>query len=168
MANYKLMIPWIKKWEGGYANDPDDSGGCTMMGITIKTFQHYYGGDKTCKDLKDITEEQWEHIFKTGFWDKFKADLIENQSIAELCVQMGWGSGYVTAIKKIQKTLGCIPDGIVGPVTLGLLNGKDSYNIWNKLWVMRYNWLNQIAKVGNNKKFLKGWLRRLNSMKFEQ
>lgn len=167
MADAKLMIPWIKKWEGGWANDPDDSGGCTMSGITIGTYQHYYGSDKTCEDLQYLTDDEWLYMFKRGYWDRFKADYIENQSIAQLCVQMGWGSGPVTAIKRIQQCLGCKADGIVGPKTLAALNGDNKEEIFNRLWTMRKEWLVRISKIGNNKKYLKGWLRRLDSIKFE-
>lgn len=168
MANYKLMIPWIKKWEGGYSNDPDDAGGCTMNGITIATYQRYFGKDKTCSDLKNITDDECTYIFINGFWDKFKADQIENQSIAQLCVQMGWGSGCVTAIKRIQRCLGCTADGIVGPITLNKLNQKPARDVFEKLWQMRRLWLIEISKKGNNKKYLKGWLNRLDTIKFTE
>lgn len=166
MADAKQMIPFIKKWEGGYANDPDDKGGCTMMGVTIKTYRKYFGKDKTCEDLKNISEEEWLTIFKDGYWSPWKADEIKNQSIAQLCVDMGWGSGLKTAIKKVQATLGLKADGIVGPKTLAALNALPASGVFRKLWVMRYNWFHEIAKSGNNKKFLRGWLNRLNDIKF--
>ena len=80
---------------------------------------------------------------------------------------MGWGSGPVTAIKRIQQCLGCKADGIVGPKTLAALNGDNKEEIFNRLWTMRKEWLIRISKIGNNKKYLKGWLRRLDSIKFE-
>ena len=166
MADAKLMIPFIKKWEGGFANDPDDKGGCTMMGVTIATYMKYYGKDKTCADLKNITDDEWLTIFKDGYWKPWKADEIKNQSIAQLCVDMGWGSGPKTAIKKVQACLGLKADGIVGPKTLAALNQTPASGVFRKLWVMRYNWFHEIAKVGNNKKFLRGWLNRLNDIKF--
>lgn len=166
MADVSKLAPLILKWEGGYANDKDDKGGCTMKGVTIAVFRKYYGNYKTCNDLKNITDTQWLHILKTGYWDKMKADQIENQSIANLCVQMCWGSGPVTAIKKIQSCLGANPDGIVGPKTLALLNAPNRKATFDKLWNMRRTWFINIAKVGNNQKFLKGWLNRLNDYKF--
>lgn len=166
MADAKLIIPFIRKWEGGYANDPDDKGGCTMMGVTIKTYQKYFGKDKTCEDLKNITDEEWLEIFKKGYWDCWKADQIENQSIALLVVDCGWGSGPVTAIKKVQECLGCKADGKVGPKTLAALNNKNTLTTFRKLWSMRYVWFHQIAEKGNNKKFLRGWLNRLNDIKY--
>ncbi|MBR2772622.1 MAG: peptidoglycan domain protein [Bacteroidales bacterium] len=171
MASIDKLIPKIKKWEGGYANNPYDTGGCTMMGITIATFRKYYGADKTCADLKKITEQQWLHILKSGYWNKMQADLIQSQSIANLCVQMCWGSGVVTSIKKIQSCLGITVDGIVGKKTLAALNGDNSVQyhkaVFEKLWEMRKLWLINISKVGNNKVFLKGWLNRLDDYKFE-
>lgn len=168
MANVSKLAPLILKWEGGYVNDKDDKGGCTMKGVTIAVFRKYYGDYKTCNDLKNITDTQWLHILKTGYWDKMKADQIENQSIANLCVQMCWGSGPVTAIKKIQSCLGTNPDGIVGPKTLALLNAPNRKATFDKLWNMRRAWFMNIAKVGNNQKFLKGWLNRLNDYKFHE
>lgn len=166
MADAKLMIPFIKKWEEGYANDPDDAGGCTMMGVTIKVFQKFFGGEKNCEDLKNISEDEWLEIFKKGYWKPWKADQIENQSIAQLCVDMGWVSGVKTAIKKVQACLGLKVDGIVGPKTLAALNAKDTVTTFRKLWSMRYIWFHDIAKKGNNQKFLRGWLRRLNDIKY--
>lgn len=167
MANVELMVPFIRKWEGGWVDDPDDAGGCTMVGITIATYQKYYGKDKTCDDLRFITQEEWLHIFKTGYWDKMKADQIENQSIAQLCVDMAWNSGLYWAIRKMQNAIGVKDDGIIGPKTLAALNAKPHKEVFDKIWNMRYEWLCNIAKKGNNKKFLKGWLNRLNDIKFE-
>jgi len=167
-SNYKKIKAFFKRWEGGWANDPDDKGGCTMSGITIATFKKYFGKDKTCDDLKKLTEDQWDEIFRKGYYDKCKCDKIDNPSIALLVCQIAWGSGPQTAVKKIQSCIGCKSiDGIIGPETLGKLNGPNPQYIFQRLWQMRYVWLCNIASVGNNRKFLKGWLNRLNSIKYE-
>ena len=41
MAKVELLAPYIRKWEGGFVNDPADSGGATNMGVTIGTFEVY-------------------------------------------------------------------------------------------------------------------------------
>lgn len=163
----KYITSFFKKWEGKYSNDKDDRGGCTMMGVTIKTYRKYYGNDKTCDDLRKITEDEWFNIFRNGYYDKAKCDKIENDSIALLVCDMCWGSGPVTAIKKIQACLGCTVDGKVGPQTLGALNGDSPLVIFKRLWNMRYVWFNNIATVGNNRKYLRGWLNRLNDIKYK-
>lgn len=164
----KKIIAHFKKWEGGWANDPDDSGGCTMSGITIGTFRQYYGYKKTCEDLMKLTDEQWLHIFYKGFYNKVKADGINNDSICLLIMDMVWMSGVKTAIRRIQRCLGVMDDGIVGPITLAAINQNDKY-VFGQLKYMRQCWLESIVmNHPKNKKFLKGWIRRLNDVKFEE
>lgn len=164
MANMKKTIAFFKKWEGSWANDPDDNGGATMMGITLSTYRQFFGKDKTVNDLKSITDDEWETIFRKGYWDKAKCDQIKDDDIALLIADMCWGSGSVTAIKKVQKCLGLVDDGIVGSKTLAALNVERPRYVFNILWNMRYEWLHRIAEKGNNKKFLRGWLNRLDDI----
>ena len=58
MADAKKLIPFILKWEGGFANHPKDKGGATNKGITIATFRQYMGQDATVEQLKAMTDEQ--------------------------------------------------------------------------------------------------------------
>ena len=67
MANHKVLIPFILRWEGGFANVPGDRGGATNKGVTLATFRMVYGSDKTESDLRRMTNSQWEHIFLSLF-----------------------------------------------------------------------------------------------------
>ena len=124
MANAKLLQPFILRWEGGFVNDPLDRGGATNKGITIGTFRQFYGKDATVEQLKNITDEQWLHIFKSGYWNPWKADEIVNQSIANIVVDWAWASGPGTSIKQVQGVLEVAADGIVGPKTLRRLDSS--------------------------------------------
>ena len=55
MADYKKLIPFVLKYEGGIVDDPDDAGGFTNKGVTLKTFRSVYGKDKTKEDLINST-----------------------------------------------------------------------------------------------------------------
>lgn len=98
MANYKLLGEYILSWEGGYVNNPNDKGGVTNKGVTISTWKAQ-GYDKNkdgvidVKDLKLITDVDAINIMKKNYWDKWKADLIKDQSIANILVDWVWGSG---------------------------------------------------------------------------
>lgn len=167
MADYRDVIPTILKFEGGYAANIDGKT-CTMKGITLSTFRNFYGRNKTCNDLKRISDEQWEYIFKTGYWDRWLGDSIDNQSIANLLVDWVFASG-VYGIKYPQAVLGVAVDGKVGPKTLAAINNHpDKRKLFERLWERRKQHFESIARNNpSKKKFLKGWLRRLDAFKFE-
>ena len=210
MATVDKLIPTIIKWEAGtvgegltnetlfekarrkgFANDPADTGGATMVGVTLETFKAYRkkNGKKppTVTDLKNIAYEEWRDILKTMFWDKMRADEIRNQSIANLCVNTVWGSGD-GYIKTIQQVVGVAADGIVGPITLKAINENPHPDwLFRRLWERRKKFFEDIVarsvadyekKLGRpatemeklqhtKKRFLQGWLNRLNDFKYE-
>lgn len=186
---YRELFEKAKK--KGYSNDPADRGGATMVGITIATYTTYRKQKKKASpsvaDLKAITFDEWFDILKTMFWDKMQADGIANQSIANLCVNTVWGTGP-KYIKTIQGVLGVRQDGVVGPVTLDKINGwANQKDLFDRLWNRRKKFFEDTVtssvreyerKIGRkaterelmtytNKRFLKGWLNRLNSFTFE-
>ena len=166
MAVYTKVIRKILKWEGGYAGNIDGAT-CTMKGVTLATYRRFFGNEKNCKDLKEITQSEWDYIFKKGFWDRWKADEINNQSIAELLVDWCWASG-VFGIKLPQRVLGVKDDGVVGPKTIAAINDyEDQEELFKKLWNRRKKHFQDIAK-GGKAKFLGGWLNRLNDFKYRE
>ena len=58
----------------------------TNKGITIGAFTEYKKrkGQKapTVDDLKNISDAEWHDVFKSLYWDRWKADEIKNQSVA--------------------------------------------------------------------------------------
>lgn len=158
MANAKLLQPFILRWEGGFVNDPLDRGGATNKGITIGTFRQFYGKDATVEQLKNITDEQWLHIFKSGYWNPWKADEIVNQSIANIVVDWAWASGPGTSIKQVQGVLGVAADGIVGPKTLATINSADQRTLFADIHAARLKFVENIVRRDPTQaRFLKGW-----------
>lgn len=77
---------FILDWEGGYANIDGDAGGDTCSGVTLATYKHYLGENKTVYDLKNITRTEWEYIFHQGFWYKLKCDKILDEKVRNFLV----------------------------------------------------------------------------------
>lgn len=165
MADYKKLIPTVLKYEGGYAGNIDGKI-CTMKGVTLDTYRKYFGRQKTCKELRGISNAEWEYIFKEGFWDRWKADEINNQSIANLLVDWCWVSG-IYGIKYPQRILGVKDDGIVGDKTIAAINNyPNQKELFDKLWNRRKKHFEDIAKTHNRAKFLNGWIRRISAFKW--
>lgn len=167
MAKFSEYAPKLLRFEGGFVNHPNDLGHATNMGVTIQTYRDYCGQDKTIKDLQNMSYGTWQNIMKDMYWDRCKADEIENQYVAEIIADWCVNSG-VSGIKKAQEVLGCKPDGIVGPITLSLINTSDAESLFERLWNARKQFYYNIVKRNPSQKvFLNGWMNRLNSFKFE-
>lgn len=162
MADSKILQPFILSWEGGFANHPQDPGGATMKGVTLQTFKGVFGASKTVEDLKRITDEQWHTIYKKYYWDRWKADQIYSQSIANLVVDWVWASGS-HGITKVQELLGVKADGIVGPKTLDALNSKDRLVLFDRIWKRREQFIKSLKTYPT---FGRGWMNRLNGIQF--
>ena len=175
MADVNKLAPFIFKWEGKFADDPDDRGGATNMGVTISTWRQVGydkdgDGDIDVDDLKLLTRaDVVSRVLKPHFWDRWKADQITNQSIADILVDWVWGSG-AWGIKIPQRILGVKQDGIVGAQTIAAINNwHNKKMLWILIYMARVKFINDICKARKqNRKFKAGWLNRLNSMSYAE
>lgn len=190
MANVERIVPFIIQSESGitpagltgeklfeksrrtgYANDPDDSGGATMVGVTLATYTEYCRKKgyprPSAVDLYNIPYARWLDILKTMYWDKWRADEIRSQSVSEILVDWVWMSGKHGIIIP-QRLLGVTADGVVGPKTIAAVNAQPSATLFDRLKSERTAFIDRIcASRPANNKYKKGWLNRLDSIKFQ-
>ena len=188
MARVELLAPYIKKWEGGFVHDPTDAGGATNMGVTIGTYEVYCRKKgyprPTVERLKKLTEKEWIDILKTLYWDRWQADRIKSQKVANILVDWVWGSGKY-GITIPQRLLGVEQDGVVGEKTLKAINDADPDELFESIFNARRKFLEDITarsirryeeRIGRkatekellkhtNKRFLKGWMNRLEDIR---
>lgn len=172
MADVKILAPFILKWEGGFVNHPNDPGGATNKGVTIAVWksQGYDkdgDGDIDVADLKLIDNNDATKILKSNYWNRWFADQIKSQAVANTVVDWVWGSG-AWGVKIPQRLLGLKDDGIVGYVTLNKINEvikKDKDNFLQELYNARFKYLQDIIKRNPKLKvFEKGWNNRMNDL----
>lgn len=174
-SKIEKLAPIVAKWEGGFVNDPQDRGGATNMGITIATWKQL-GYDKNGDgkidnvDMKLLSKYDFKFILRK-YWDKWQADNITNQSIANILVDWYWGSGK-WGIVIPQRIMELTQDGIVGKLTIAKLNHeieKDAEGLFNKIYEARLKFLEDIVKSNpSQKRFINGWKNRLNDFKFSR
>lgn len=168
MADFSKYAPKLLQLEGGYVYHPADKGGPTMKGVTLQTYQEHFGSHKTVSDLKNISYGEWQYIMKELYWDKCRADEIDNQSVAEITVDWCVNSGMV-GMRKVQEIVGCKPDGICGPITLSMINTSDPKSLFDRILSARKQFYTNIVKKNPSQKvFMNGWMNRLEMFKFEE
>ena len=197
-SKIEKLAPIVAKWEGGYVDDPMDRGGATNMGITINAWR-LLGYDKNNDgiidktDMKLLTKDDFKFVLRK-YWNKWQADKIINQSIANILVDWYWGSGKWGIVIPQRDLLGFKGDdidGVVGNGTLTRLNTKIQENpkkVFDEIFALRVKYLHTIVnnsvrayekKIGRKatqkerlkntqERFLKGWLNRLNDFKFAE
>lgn len=191
MADFRKLIPFILKWAAGvvqrngetvealferakktgWSDHPLDKGGATMCDVTLTTYIDYCRRkglpmpDK--ESLRNIPLLHWIDILKSAYWNMWKADLIYNQSLADILVDWVWSSGGAS-IKAAQRVIGVNPDGIVGHDTVAAVNSQDYSILFSKLHDARVEYVQEIVRRNPSQKiWLKGWLNRINDIHYK-
>lgn len=153
----------------GYVNDPYDLGGETICGITRRdhpTLSVWGSLDRLPvfqkKSYKPIPREMTEinQVYRASYYDKVKADQINDPELALQVFDCAVNCGVARASKMLQSVVGCQQDGIIGPKTLGKCNGGHYLASYK---AARCSYYRQIATKGNNRRYLNGWLNRVNN-----
>ena len=61
MAKFDLYFPKLMQLEGGFVNDPDDAGGATNKGVTLRIFNFYakkYKWEEGIEALKTVGDDK--------------------------------------------------------------------------------------------------------------
>lgn len=173
MADIRKFMPLLLSVEGGYVNDPDDPGGATNLGVTLATWREAGydidgDGDIDSDDMRLLSvSDAVARVIKPMFWDRWKADEINCQAVANILVDWLYNCGSA-GIKTPQRMLGVDQDGIVGPKTLAALNGADQEEFFAAVKSERIKYYSDlVARKPEMRKFFNGWVNRLLVYKYE-
>jgi lysozyme family protein len=155
--NFQKALKLVLIHEGGFADHPKDPGGATMKGVTLATFRRHFGSDKTKKDLKKITDDQLAHVYRTGYWDKCRCDMLPSgvdYAVFDGAVNSGPGRSAVW----LQAAVGAVQDGGIGPNTLTRVATHEPKAIINDKLDRRLAYLRGLRTFAD---FGRGWTRRV-------
>ena len=68
-----LLSPDI---EGGFSNHPDDPGGITNLGVTLRTWEEWVGRPVTEKEMRELTPAKVAPLYKKKYWDRVLGDEL--------------------------------------------------------------------------------------------
>lgn len=159
MKSFNDYLKVILKHEGGYINDSRDLGGETKYGISKRAFPGL--------NIKELTVEDASAIYYHNYWIKLNLTNIKNEELKLHIFDMAVNAGIKPTIKLLQSIVGTTQDGVLGPLSEAKINAYQG-DIVEEYKKVRINYYNTLVKNKPTLQvFLKGWINRVNSTKFE-
>lgn len=154
----------VLKEEGGYVNDPADSGGATNRGVTQQTYdRHRDSKNLDRRHVRYLTIAETENIYET-YWKDCKADQLP-AGINLMHFDFAVNAGVRRAAITLQRCVGVDDDGIIGPKTLAAVQERNSENLIKAYAESRRGFYRNLAeRRPKDRRFLNGWLLRTNRM----
>jgi lysozyme family protein len=156
MTAFAAALQFTLKEEGPFSDDPRDPGGATYKGITLAEFRRYIGNpNATVADLLAITDAQVTDIYM-GYWLAVRGEQLPD-GVNLSTFDMAVNCGSVSSVKLLQRTVGAVADGIVGPHTLSAITASGPLRALADLYGMQKAYYEQL---GGFPDFGDGWLNR--------
>lgn len=163
---FKEALGLTLKYEGGYVNHPNDPGGATNKGVTQAVYDQYRREkNKAIKSVKKISEEEVEEVYYQKYWLKGRCDKLP-ECLAIVHFDTSVNSGIKQSSKFIQRAIGTVDDGAIGPKTLTAIRhamkNLGEMAVVNHFLDQRRRFFELIARKNPKLKvFLKGWMKRV-------
>ncbi len=173
MTLKEKIINEIIEIEGGYVNDPNDSGGATKYGITEKVAKaNGYNGE-----MKDLPKELAFNIYSAKYWDSIKGDQVVklSQEVAIEMADTAVNMGVYRAVYFLQRALNVLndrerlykdiaTDGAIGNKTIkalqSYLNNRPSSGLLKALNCLQGSfYINLAERRQKDEKYVYGWLK---------
>ena len=155
MNDFQECLDLVLKSEGGFVDDPRDSGGCTNWGVTQSVWEEFVGHPVSKADMKALTPEKVAPLYEQKYWKQCGEGLPRGLNF--LVFSMGINSGTGRSVKLLQQSLGCVADGAIGPKTRELISSSDVSKLIAKFSETRREYYKSL----NKPMFIKGWLNRV-------
>lgn len=137
---FNQALHFVLNQEGGFVNDPDDKGGATNKGITQGTYDSYRKAHKKqLQTVKNIADAEVSDIYYNNYWLKAGCDkMTPIFAVISFDTAVNMGIGRVKEFMKAAE-----------------------YKSTDKFLLARIGKYVEFAQIGNQKKFLLGWLNRV-------
>nr|VFJ57474.1 MAG: Lysozyme family protein [Candidatus Kentron sp. FM]VFJ57711.1 MAG: Lysozyme family protein [Candidatus Kentron sp. FM]VFK11532.1 MAG: Lysozyme family protein [Candidatus Kentron sp. FM] len=162
--NFKNALGHVLIDEGGYVDNPKDPGGATNKGITLAVFQRLYGASMGKKELRNITDEQVHHIYKTCYWDKCHCDDLPS-GIDYVVFDQAVNSGCGHAVRWLHDAIGVPAHGNIESQTLDALGRCSPAQVVAGMCEERLGFLKRVRNGELWKTFGKGWQHRVDHVR---
>lgn len=160
--NFGPALAAVLIHEGGYVNHPRDPGGATNKGVTQRVYDDFRVNNGVFpRSVKHIQQAEVETIYRKQYWDACRCDDLP--AGVDYCVfDFAVNSGTNRAARYLQRAVGVLEDGKIGPITIAAAKAKCASDTINGICDSRMAFLKQL---GTFPVFGKGWSRRVSDVR---
>lgn len=185
--SFILANAFTQKWEKGYVNHPNDPGGATYNGVSLrflKDRQIDINGDRKI-DINDILtlyynrdQARIDEIFFEAFWQEPGLERFNSAHVQTALYDANVNTGRTQTAKFLQRAVnstGYIPalavDGKIGPKTLAAANSLYGAALADAILDYRLAFHNLLVNNSpypdgrNYRPFAAGWRNRVNDLR---
>lgn len=126
---FDVGLNWLIRAEGGFVNDPNDPGGATNMGVSLRAvqlrdvdrdgaldFDLDRDGDVDEWDIRLVTPAQAAEFYRADYWNAAGCTKVQ-AGLDVALFDSAVLQGPRTATALLQLALKVTPDGLMGPRT---------------------------------------------------
>ena len=145
-----------------YTVHPNDKGGPTKGGITLRTLESWRQRRCTRAELQRLKKDEALEILRRQYVDANGIHKLTDVSLQAQVIDDAVLSGPVLAVKDLQRTLGTVSvDGIIGPQTLSAVSERNVDTLGRRLAVTRTLRLTRhVQQHPDQLVFMTGWVTR--------
>jgi hypothetical protein len=122
--NFSACLDVVLQQEGGFSDHPEDPGGATKFGITLRTLADFREKPVTKEDVQALTRDEAKEIYRADYWNPMRCNELP-RGVDLIAFDFGVNAGPRTAIKALQRAAGVTDDGSIGPITLAAIRAHQ-------------------------------------------
>ena len=161
ISNWDQAFKQMLASEGGYVNHPSDPGGRTNLGVTQATWENWVGRKSDEAEMRGLTPEKVEPMYKKKFWDAVRGDELP-AGLDYLMFDFAVNAGAGRAIKTLQTAVGVPADGGFGPMTMSAVQAVDPVELIERFSQAKEDFYRSLTTFST---FGTGWLNRVATVK---
>lgn len=151
--NFDTAIKHVLQVEGDYSDHAADPGGKTRFGITEAVAREVgYRGD-----MRELPLDLAKRIYREEYWNAVRADELP-AGIRLVVFDAAVNSGVGQSIRWLQRAVGVVDDGKIGPKTLQAAYAQNADALRCRILAQRLRFMSGLA---NWPAFSRGWARRI-------
>lgn len=168
-ANYDASITQVLKSEGGekYTNHPNDPGGPTKYGITLKDVRAHIDPDATAETVRQLTRDEALEIYRDKYWGHrcIRGDALP-AGLDYVVFDYGVNAGVLRPGVVLRRILAVNTDRCdISDALVAIIVKKDTGKLIRAVQSERRQFYDNI--IANKPKlatFRNGWMNRANSV----